>query len=78
MNTKVFFFLIVFLLTACKVTPTVPTETSTAEVINKDSGLPVLGNAPELSNETWLNTDEPLRLANLKGKVVLLEMWTFG
>ena len=34
--------------------------------------------APELNNEIWLNTDQPLRLANLRGKVVLLEMWTFG
>jgi thiol-disulfide isomerase/thioredoxin len=37
-----------------------------------------LGPAPELHNETWLNTDQPLRLADLQGKVVLLEMWTFG
>lgn len=36
------------------------------------------GPAPELTNEVWLNTDEPLRLAELRGKVVLLEMWTFG
>ncbi len=34
--------------------------------------------APELTNEVWLNTEEPLRLAGLRGKVVLLEMWTFG
>ena len=37
-----------------------------------------LGPAPELTNEVWLNTDQPLRLADLRGKVVLLEMWTFG
>jgi len=37
-----------------------------------------LGPAPELENETWLNTDQPLRLADLRGKVVLLDMWTFG
>ena len=37
-----------------------------------------LGEAPELHNETWLNTDQPLRLADLRGKVVLLDMWTFG
>ena len=41
------------------------------------SSLPNLGAAPELYNEVWLNTDEPLRLANLRGQVVLLEMWTF-
>jgi thiol-disulfide isomerase/thioredoxin len=40
--------------------------------------LPNLGPAPELTNDTWLNTPEPLRLANLRGKVVLLDMWTFG
>ncbi len=40
--------------------------------------LPDEGEAPELTNETWLNTDAPLRLADLRGKVVLLEMWTFG
>ncbi len=35
------------------------------------------GTAPELRNEQWLNS-EPLRLAGLRGKVVLLDMWTFG
>jgi hypothetical protein len=40
--------------------------------------LPDLGPAPELSNQVWINTDQPLRLADLRGKVVLLEMWTFG
>jgi len=40
--------------------------------------LPDLGPAPELTNGTWLNVDAPLRLADLRGKVVGLEMWTFG
>jgi len=40
--------------------------------------LPDLGPAPELTNDTWLNVDAPLRLADLRGKVVILEMWTFG
>lgn len=39
---------------------------------------PDLGPAPELSNAIWLNTSEPLRLAGLRGKVVLIDMWTFG
>jgi thiol-disulfide isomerase/thioredoxin len=33
--------------------------------------------APEISGQAWINT-EPLRLADLKGKVVLVEFWTFG
>jgi len=35
--------------------------------------------APELSGgRGWLNTDRPLSLAALKGKVVLLDFWTYG
>jgi hypothetical protein len=44
----------------------------------KLSALPDLGPAPELNNEVWLNTEHPLRLADLGGKVVLVDMWTFG
>jgi hypothetical protein len=40
--------------------------------------LPNLGPAPELTNDVWLNTPRPLRLEDLRGKVVLLDMWTFG
>ncbi len=43
------------------------------EVELQDFGL-----APELTNQTWLNSDGPLSLEGLRGKVVLLEMWTFG
>ena len=40
--------------------------------------LPDLGEAPDLNNEVWLNTDRPVRLAAVRGKVVLIDMWTFG
>ena len=40
--------------------------------------LPEFGPAPELNNQVWLNTDQPLRLADLRGQVVLLDMWTYG
>jgi DNA-binding beta-propeller fold protein YncE len=53
--------------------------------------LPVKGNdsmssryqgrvrAPELTGgRGWLNTDKPLSLAALKGKIVLLDFWTYG
>ncbi len=35
--------------------------------------------APEFPpNLDWLNTDRPLSLAQLKGKIVLLDFWTYG
>jgi len=34
--------------------------------------------APEIPpGLDWINTPRPLRLAELRGKVVLLEFWTF-
>jgi hypothetical protein len=44
----------------------------------KQVALQNLGPAPELQNEIWLNTDHALRLADLRGSVVLIDMWTFG
>jgi hypothetical protein len=36
-------------------------------------------NAPEFpSGLEWINTSQPLSLEKLRGKVVLLEFWTFG
>lgn len=58
-----------------------PTQTSASVQADESSPAPVLPNlgpAPELTNDVWLNSDHPLRLAELRGKVVLLEMWTFG
>jgi len=35
--------------------------------------------APEITGgQGWLNTDKPLSLAALKGKIVLLDFWTYG
>jgi len=71
--------LLVFLLAACG-----PASTNQAAQINPKNSpsvsikLPDFGEAPELTNEVWLNTDQPLRLADLRGQVVLLDMWTFG
>jgi thiol-disulfide isomerase/thioredoxin len=33
--------------------------------------------APEVSGEQWINA-EPMRLAELRGRVVLVEFWTFA
>lgn len=40
--------------------------------------LPDMGAAPEILNETWINSDRPVTLESVQGKVVLLEFWTFG
>ena len=54
-----------------------PTATTIAAVSAPD--LPDLGPAPELRDDVWLNTDgRVLRLADLRGQVVLVEFWTFG
>ncbi len=43
----------------------------------QEQELPV--HAPELTGgRGWLNTDKPLSLSALKGKVVLLDFWTYG
>ena len=35
--------------------------------------------APELTGgKGWLNTDKPLSIAGLKGKIILLDFWTYG
>jgi hypothetical protein len=65
-----------FLITACAVTSPSSSEEVVLPIIAKT--LPDLGAAPELTNETWLNVDAPLRLADLRGKVVAIDMWTFG
>ena len=33
--------------------------------------------APELADTTWINS-APLKLKELRGKVILLEFWTYG
>jgi thiol-disulfide isomerase/thioredoxin len=42
-------------------------------VATAEMGMP----APEISGQSWVNS-KPLNLAELKGKVVLVEFWTFG
>lgn len=55
----------------------IPAPTPTQSI--QKANYPDLGEAPELSNDVWLNTNgEALRLANLRGKVVIIDMWTYG
>jgi len=53
-------------------------QPQTDSAMPKLTSLPDMGVAPELTNDTWLNVAAPLRLADLHGKVVIVEMWTFG
>jgi len=64
--------LVMFGLTACSVAAVQSVKSG-----GSTSSLHALGTAPELTNAVWLNTSSPLRLADLRGKVVGLEMWTF-
>ena len=50
------------------------------EVSAKNSSLGDLGPAPEIVTKgAWINTDgKPLKMADLKGKVVLIDFWTYS
>lgn len=47
------------------------------QLVTYAQSLPKRGTAPELENLAFLNTNKPLRLADLRGSVILLEFWTF-
>jgi hypothetical protein len=72
------FGLLVLGLVACGTVATPEIESEIPVSVPAPASLPDLGPAPELTNEVWLNVDTPLRLANLRGKVVAIDMWTFG
>ena len=51
------------------------------ETVAKKSDLPVIGQAPEFSGtQEWFNTPDgaPLSMASLRGKVVLIDFWTYS
>lgn len=81
-NAKYFIQIIIFALTlaGCAGNSAESTGNPLEEDANASptAALADLGPAPELENEIWLNTEQPLHLAELRGRVVLLEMWTFG
>ena len=72
------FGLLMLGLSACGAVTTPEQESETPKPMPTTASLPDLGPAPELTNEVWLNVDAPLRLADLRGKVVAIDMWTFS
>jgi thiol-disulfide isomerase/thioredoxin len=75
---RLLFGLIAFLLFGCASQQNDTSAPPVDSSMPKLATLPDLGLAPELTNDIWLNVDAPLRLADLRGKVVIVEMWTFG
>ena len=60
---------------------TAPTTTAATDTSVAQDAPPVAGErpAPEFPDGVeWLNTAEPLTLEELRGKVVLLDFWTYG
>src|SRR6266542_6886191 len=49
-------------------------DSLTVNTLVSESKLPV---APEISDGAWINS-EPLKLKDLRGRVVVVEFWTFG
>jgi hypothetical protein len=79
MMNRLWIFGLLFLgLAACGTAANPDSESEAPEPMTTRASLPDRGPAPELANETWLNVDAPLRLADLRGKVVAIDMWTFG
>ena len=54
------------------------TEETHPEFARILASLSDLGPAPDFANEVWINTDTALTLEALRGRVVLVEFWTFG
>ena len=63
-------------------TPTAEAQVKTSKRLTAEqevilAGLRNQGAAPELTNDTWINS-APLALADLRGNVVIVEFWTYG
>ena len=82
MNARILSIVIILLMSACTNQASILNESSkdtpSDDVVSGGVHLDDLGHAPELSQSNWLNTDQPLTLEGLRGKVVLIDFWTYG
>jgi uncharacterized protein YceK len=53
-------------------------EQSTGLPKMESTPVPTEPKTPTITNQVWLNTDQPLTQADLSGKVILIDFWTFG
>ena len=70
--------LAMLIMTACAPPPAAEPAQEEPKAQPPQLNLTRMQKAPEITNERWINTDEPLTLASQRGNVVLLEFWTFG
>lgn len=76
--------LVSLLIVGCAAQPTASSSASPQatemelEATVEEPELPDLGLAPAVEGDVWLNVEQPLRWQELRGQVVLVEMWTFG
>ncbi len=58
---------------------TLPVANQTSGVENTATDLPNYGQAPEFKDiDAWVNTEKNLTMDDLKGKVVLVDFWTYS
>src|SRR6267378_5633403 len=83
-NTRISFLTMIgFVLICCTSLAWPQFGGQSSAIVNRGSFMAVQDKArvraPEIKGgRGWLNTDKPLSLAALKGKVVLLDFWTYG
>jgi YVTN family beta-propeller protein len=81
-NIKIIFLLLIFILTSCNEKSSSASELNTEKKViklNPKYMVVPATTAPEIDTKFgWVNTEKSYKLADFKGKIVLLDFWTFG